>query len=69
MSATELTDLRARIVSLTKEERDELRAYLHFLKLRDDPEWRARIAASFGESSHSQEEVEALHQRLCDQGR
>ncbi|HYR58928.1 MAG TPA: hypothetical protein VEO95_09875 [Chthoniobacteraceae bacterium] len=68
MSTTELADLRLRVETLTADERADLRAYLHFLELRDDARWQERVAAGVRESadgrSSSQEEVLALHQRL-----
>jgi hypothetical protein len=69
MSAAELSDLHTRIETLTTEERESLRAYLHLLKLRDDPAWKARISESLNGPFHSEAEVLALHQRLCTEGR
>ncbi len=72
MSATELAELRSRVETLTADERADLRAYLHFLELRNEAAWKERVAAGVRESadghSSSQEEVLALYQRLRAEG-
>jgi hypothetical protein len=61
-------EMKERVKELTPEEREELALHLEFLRQTNDPELRTSAHRAASGRLYTEEEVEAVHQRLIRDG-
>lgn len=68
-----VVELKRAVDELTADERLELAAYLRWQTRKDDPEWQEelgrRLERCQAGQGRTKQELQALHDRLSDQGR
>lgn len=62
-------EMKVRMKELTSEELEDLALHIEFLRQTNDSELRACVHRAASGRLYSEEEVEAVHQRLSAEGR